>query len=572
MCAIIGQVGGVLDKKRFEQARDIMTKRGPDDYGVFYDEKNSLALGHRRLSILDLSAAGKQPMESHDGRYKVIFNGEIFNFPELKKTLSKYEFKTNTDTEVLLAAYEEWGPKCLDRFNGQFAFAIYDTKTGDIFCARDRLGILPFYYSLDGGAFRFASEIKALLALGVPAKANDRIIYEYLRYSAYDHSDDTFFDGIKRLPPGHYAVWKKGELNIQKYWDLASMTKAEGPGSLKDGEAIARFNDLMGDAIRLRFRSDVPVGLNLSSGLDSMSMLFFTNKTQGALDLFSAGLNDSRYDEAEYLKNLLDSNQRKRLRTSVLTPEKVWPLAEKLNRIEDEPYGGLSSINYLNLYEETGMPGVAVLLEGQGVDEILGGYRYYQEDGSEQDFSQDLTREGAADVIAPDFAKRFPEPLTFPKPFKSNLLNLQYRDLRYTKLPRVLRFNDHINLAYSKELRPPYLDHRLVEFCFFLPAKYKIDGDRRKVLLRDAMKGIVPDADRSRGKVFFGAFQTEWLRRYFKKEVYAILESDSFKGRPYWNHKKVMEKADKFFAGDGDNSFFLWQWINLEMWLREYID
>ena len=572
MCAIIGQVGGVLDKKKFEQARDVMIKRGPDDYGVFYDEKNSLALGHRRLSILDLSAAGKQPMESRDGRYQVVFNGEIFNFLELKKTLSKYEFKTNTDTEVLLAAYEEWGPKCLDRFNGQFALAIYDTSTGEIFCARDRLGILPFYYSVDGGMFKFASEIKALLALGVPAKANDRIIYEYLRYSAYDHSDDTFFDGIKRLPPGHYAVWKSGGLSIQKYWDLASMAKNESLDSLKDGEAIARFNNLMADAIGLRFRSDVPVGLNLSSGLDSMSMLFFTNKTQGPMDLFSAGLNDSRYDEAEYLKNLLDSDQRKRLRTSILTPEKVWPLAERLNRIEDEPYGGLSSINYLNLYEETGMQGITVLLEGQGVDEILGGYRYYQEDGSEQDFSQDLTREGAADVIASDFAKRFPEPLTFPKPFKSNLLNLQYRDLRYTKLPRVLRFNDHINLAYSKELRPPYLDHRLVEFCFFLPAKYKIDGDRRKVLLRDAMKGVVPEADRSRGKVFFGAFQTDWLRRYFKKEVYAILESDSFKNRPYWDHKKVIEKADRFFAGEGDNSFFLWQWINLEMWLREYID
>ncbi len=574
MCAIIGQAGGPIDRKKFEEARDVMTKRGPDDSGVFYDEKNNVALGHRRLSILDLSAAGKQPMESRDGRYRIIFNGEIFNFLELRKELPEYTFKTNSDTEVLLAAYVKWGSKCLEKLNGQFAFAIYDTRTGEIFCARDRFGILPFYYSASDGVFRFASEIKALLAMGISAKPNDRIIFEYLRYSAYDHSEETFFEGIKRLPPGNYATWKKGALEIKPYWDLAALKTQEGSyDNLSEDEASARFKELLESAIRLRFRSDVPVGLNLSSGLDSMSMLFFTNKAIGGkVHLYSAGLNDPKYDESGYLKNLLDADQRKLLTTSTMTSEKVWPLAEKLNAIEDEPYGGLSSINYLNLYEETGMPGVTVLLEGQGVDEILGGYRYYQEGGADQDFSQDLTREGAAEVVAPEFAKKYEAPLTFPKPFRSGLLNLQYRDLRYTKLPRVLRFNDHINLAYSKELRPPYLDHRLVEFCFFLPAKFKIDGERRKVLLRDTMKDIVPEADRSRAKTFFGAFQTDWLRRYFKKEVYEILDSKSFQGRPYWDAKKAREKADRFFAGEGDNSFFLWQWINLEMWLRKYID
>lgn len=573
MCAIIGQIGGVLDKGQFEKARDVMEKRGPDGKGAFYDEENAVALGHRRLSILDLSTAAAQPMVSPDGRYQIVFNGEIFNFLELRKELPEYSFKTNSDTEVLLAAYAKWGPKCLDRLNGQFAFAIYDTKTGEIFCARDRLGILPFYYSLEGGAFRFASEIKALLALGVPAEANDRTIFEYLRYNAYDHSEETFFDGVKRLSPGHYAIWKNGKLEIRTYWDLAAMKVEEGKyEKISEGEAIGRFKELLESAIRLRFRSDVPVGLNLSSGLDSMSMLFFTNATIGKVHMFSAGLNDERYDEAGYLKKLLDAEQRRLLTTSQLIPEKVWPLAEKLNAIEDEPYGGLSTINYLNLYEETGMPGVTVLLEGQGVDEILGGYRYYQEGGADQDFSQDLTREGAADAIAPDFAAKFSGALRFPRPFRSGLLNLQYRDLRYTKLPRVLRFNDHINLAYSKELRPPYLDHRLVEFCFFLPAKFKIDGERRKVLLRDTMKGVVPEADRSRAKVFFGAFQTDWLRRYFKKEVYEIIESDSFRSRPYWDYNKVKERADRFFAGEGDNSFFIWQWINLEMWLRKFID
>ena len=344
------------------------------------------------------------------------------------------------------------------------------------------------------------------------------------------------------------------------------MTAEEGRyEKLTEKDAIERFKDLMSDAIRLRFRSDVPVGLNLSSGIDSMSMLFFTTKNIGNVRMFSAGMNDPKYDESAYLKNLLDVNQLERLTTSTLTPEKVWPLVEKLNVIQDEPYGGFSTVNYLNLYEETKIPGVTVLLEGQGMDEILGGYQYYSEDGVSQDFSQDMTREGAADVVALGG-----EPLSFPKPFRSGLLNLQYRDLRYTKLPRVLRFNDHINLAYSKELRVPYLDHRLVEFCFFLPARFKIDGERRKVLLRDTMKGIVPELDRNRAKTFFGAFQTDWIRKYFRKEVYEILDSPSFQSRPYWDYKKARGKADRFFAGEGDNSFFLWQWINLEIWLRNF--
>ena len=574
MCAIIGQAGGPLDKEKFVQARDLMITRGPDDSGSYYDEKNVVALGHRRLSIIDLPSAGKQPMFSHEGRYVIVFNGEIFNFIELRAELSNYPFKTKTDTEVLLAAYFKWGKDCLGKLNGQFAFTIYDTKNGELFCARDHLGIKPFYYAIQDRKFLFASEIKSILALGIKARPNDKIIFEYLRQSFYDHSEDTFFVGIKKLMPGEYGVWKDGVFSKGIYWDLAKMRDREGEhGRLSSGEAIESFKTLMADVIRLQFRSDVPVGLNLSSGLDSMSMLFFANKVIGGdIRLFSAGLSDHRYDESNYLKKLLAERQKKFLYTSTLVPEKVWPLVDKLMEIQDEPYGGFSTINYLNLYQETRIPGVKVLLEGQGVDEILGGYRYYNVNQSRQSFSQDMTKEGAPDVLRSDLAGFQENKLDFPTPFKSPLLNDQYRDLRYTKLPRVLRFNDHISLAYSRELRVPYLDRRLVEFCFFLPAKFKIDGDRRKVLLRDAMKGIVPEADRSRSKVFFGAFQTDWLRKYFKEQVYEFINSQSFQSRPYWDYPKLKEKVDSFFAGKGENSFFLWQWLNLEMWLRKYID
>lgn len=575
MCAIIAQCGGKLNKSRFILARDLMKKRGPDDAGVFYNDAQSVALGHRRLSIIDLSSAGKQPMQSADKRYTIIFNGEIFNFLELKKELPDYHFRTETDTEVLLAAYATWGPACLKKLNGQFAFAIYDSHKKELFFARDHFGIKPLYYSTQNSSLTLASEIKALLALGVPAVPNDRVIYEFLRYSWYDHSQDTFFQGIKRLSPGQYAIWRKNSLTIKTYWDLADMRDREGQSDhLTEGKAIELFKALMSDAIRLQFRSDVPVGMTLSSGLDSMSMLFFANSVMGSdIRLYSAGLSDPRYDEVCQLKEWLSARQKKFLTTSVLTPERVWPLAEKLLRVQDEPYGGLSTINYFNLYDKTHIPGVTVLLEGQGADEILGGYKYYQLGHRRGNLSQDMTKEGAPAAIPASLNERFGKHQSvFPAPFKSPLLNMQYKDLRYIKMPRVLRFNDHISLAYSKELRVPYLDYRLAEFCFFLPKKFKLRGDSQKVLLRDAMAGIVPAPSKNKPKIFFGAFQTDWFRKYFKKEVFKILDSPSFKNRPYWNAEEARKMAERFFQGEGSNSFFLWQWINLEMWLRQYID
>ncbi|MFY9493282.1 MAG: asparagine synthase (glutamine-hydrolyzing) [Minisyncoccia bacterium] len=576
MCAIIGQIGGKINKKIFIEARDSMKHRGPDGEGVYYGITDEVvALGHRRLAILDLSLAGNQPMFSHDKRFVVVFNGEIFNFIELKKELSEFKFKTGTDTEVLLAAYQKWGKSCLLKFNGQFAFAIYDTREKELFCARDNFGIKPFYYSFENGVFKFASEIKALIKLGVGSQPNDKIIFEYLRHAFYDHSKETFFKGINRLMPGECAVWKKNKLTIKTYWDLALLKDKENQyDNISRTDALDLFKTLMADAIRLQFRSDAPVGLNVSSGLDSMSMLFFANSLMGEqLRLFSAGLADADYDEVKYLKNLLSKKQKNFLYTSKLTPEKTWWLKDRLTEIQDEPYGGFSTINYFNLYEETGILGVKVLLEGQGADEILGGYKYYETGGRENNISQDLTREGEPGIIDSKFALKFKDLKTdFPKPFKSDLLNMQYRDIKYIKMPRVLRFNDHISMAYGRELRVPYLDYRLAEFCFFLPKRLKMEDGRFKTLLRDSMEGIVPDEGKNKPKFFFGAFQTKWLRRHFKKEVYDIINSPSFKNRPYWNSVKVKEKVDEFFSGKGDNSFFLWQLLDLEAWFRKYID
>lgn len=610
MCAIIGYLNKTIDRQTFLAARDAMTHRGPDDAGLYYDQQKKVALGHRRLSIIDLSSAGKQPMFSSDGRYVIIFNGEIFNYLELKQELKDYHWQSTSDTEVLLAAFIRWGEQCLNKLNGQFAFAIYDTLTERLFCARDPLGIKPFFYFNQRGALAFASEIKALLKLNFTPVANETIIYDYLKTGLYDHTDETFFQGIKSLPSGSFAIWENNQLTITKYWDLADLANKQVVYN-DEAAAVDHFRFLIKDALRLQFRSDVPVGLNLSSGLDSNSLYYFAkNIYQSDLNIFTGGISDKRYDEVGLLETRLNASERQWWHKSQLTPEKVIPLTDEVLSFEDQPYGGMPTLLYYNIYKEAGLENVKVLLEGQGVDEILAGYNYYLPayyrdalfsgqwsilrqyfKGGSGSFwtkltnfwdliniserrSQDLTKETNRVILRRDFADRFQDRRgdVFPNPFSSHLLNNQYRDIKHTKLPRTLRFNDHISMHLSKELRVPYLDKRLVEFCFFLPARLKINQGQRKFVLKKAMADYLPEAVSSSSKTTFGAFQTDWFRQYFKESTYQLINSDSFASRPYFDYQAVRRTVDNFFQGQGDNSFFLWQLINLELWLRAFID
>lgn len=577
MCAIIGQVGGIIEKDRFILARDLMKNRGPNDCGVFFDGKNSVALGHRRLSIIDLSSSGHQPMFSKDGRYVITYNGEIFNFIELKKELKDYKFISGSDTEVLLAAYLEWGKDFLNKLNGQFAFAIYDIQKNSLFCARDHFGIKPFFYSIKEGSFLFASEIKALLALGIKSEPDEKNIFEYLNYGFYDHNENTFFKNIKRLGPGEYCIWQDSKLEKKSYWRLDQKKENEGKyNSITNEEAEEKFKSLLIDSIKLQFRSDVPVGLTLSSGVDSLGLLYFSESNFGKnLHLFSSGLADDKFDETRILDEILLPHQRANLAKTFLTSDKVWKLADKLLEIQDEPYGGFSTIHYFNLYQETKIAGVTVLLEGQGMDEILAGYDSYKNlKNNSGNFTQDMTDEKGPDILDNDFKNRFINTnVIFDKPFRSELLNAQYRDIYYTKLQRVLRFNDHISLAFGKELRLPYLDYHLVDFCFFLPDRLKISGNKQKVLLRNIAEDFNFLEKPNEQKFFFGSFQTEWMRDKFQKEIYEILNSESFKKRGYWDYEKVKNETRNLFSNKNKkSSFFLWQCINLEMWFRKFID
>ncbi len=581
MCGIIGTIKHIPNETDFLKACQSLSHRGPDDSGLFYDGAEQIALGQCRLSIIDLSADGHQPFYDASGRYVLVFNGEIYNYIELRDELkNSFSFRTQTDTEVILAAYLQWGKNCLERFNGMFAFALWDKETRELFCARDRVGIKPFFYTQENGGFSFASEIKGLLALGIPKKANESIIFDYLRFGLYDHRSETFFEGIYSLPAGHFLTWKNEQVVLEKYWDLGNVK----PTTLSDPEIRNHFEFLLSDAVRLQFRSDVPVGINLSSGLDSNSLLAFGRKAVGDhIHTFSMCLSDEGYNECDIIQHYSHLGDKNLWHQSYFEPTDLLTAAREMNKIQDQPYGGIPTIIYTSINKEAQKQGVTVLLEGQGIDEMLAGYRYYRAD-YEKDLGKDstgslaLSQDGSqlsdSALLSSEFLEKHASTrIEFPKPFSTHLLNAQYRDFVFTKMPRVLRFNDHVSMAYGRELRVPFLDHRIAEFCFSLPPEYKIKGENQKVLMRETMQGQISADLLSAQKKTFGAVQNVWLRYpNYKKEVIEILHSDSFRSRGYWNYENLMKRVECFYNNEVDNSFFLWQCINLELWFREFID
>jgi asparagine synthase (glutamine-hydrolysing) len=583
MCGIVGVLGKLPSQKTIEQARDKMQHRGPDDCGIYYAPEEKVALGHRRLSIIDLSADGRQPFFSDDDRYVIIFNGEIYNYLEIKQELNKfYNFKTKTDTEVLLAAYIQWGEKCLDKFNGMFAIAIWDRKDKKLFCARDRLGIKPFFYSMQNNNLLFASEIKALVELGIKQEVNEDIIFDYLYHGFYEHDEAMFYKDVQVLPAGHFFIWQNNKIETKKYWDLAD--KEQDYSHLSIEQVKEKFQALLIDSIKLRFRSDVPVGIYLSSGLDSNALLYFAEQNvKKDINTISMCLPNKEYNECLYIDEYLSASQKKNWHTCSLSLENTLPLVEGMNMIQDQPFGGIPTVMFGELNKATKNKKIPVMLHGQGVDEILAGYKYYYPEylrdqgqvnvDSAMDLSQDKTKLIDKTILDKDFVKQHESrELKFKKPFKSHLLNAQYRDIMYTKIPRTLRFADHASMAQSIELRVPYLDHRIVEFCFWLPAKYKINKDIQKVLIRELVSDCLPDTIGQRQKKSYGQSQVQLFREHYKEYVLALLDAELFKSLKYWDHDQLRKKVKAFFNGEGDNSFFLWQCINLDLWFKKFIN
>jgi asparagine synthase (glutamine-hydrolysing) len=610
MCGICGIIR--FDNKKAEETslRKMMARmkyRGPDDEGIFLD--NSIGLGFVRLSILDLTEAGHQPMNDETGRYTIVFNGEIYNYIELREELKKegITFKTNSDTEVLLKSYIHYGESCLDKLNGMFAFVIYDKMTGDIIAVRDRFGVKPFYYYKDDNTFIFASEIPPILEVYEKKnEANEQMIFDYLVFNRTDHIEDTFFKSIKKLQHGHVISIKNNKFEIKKWYDLRS--------NIKNIEAdVDTYRQLLIDAVKLRLRSDVPVGVCLSGGLDSSSITSIISSILGnrQINTFSAIYESGQKgDESKFINIYRDE-----LPNMYYTNPNSDGLYEDLTdyvRLHAEPIpatGPYAQYNVMRLAKEH----VTVTLDGQGADEQLGGYHYfygfYLKDllksfKLKKFFHESLAyykvhhslyglktfvyfllpkrlkttaRVREQNYLTKDFVEKsllwesstIVEDLYSSKILKEALLNhFDY------KLEHLLKWNDRNSMAFSVESRTPFLDYRLVEYTLSLSSDNIIKNGYTKSILRESLKNILPEEIRLRkDKIGFGTPQDEWFRtEIFQNLIWKLLRSEKFKDRNIVDVNIVIDLYSKHLEKQVDASKEIWKWIHLELWFREFID
>ena len=609
MCGICGILAPEVRRKELDAMTAVQHHRGPDDWGVALLEGDTVGLGHNRLSIIDLSKAGHQPMSNAGGGLTIVFNGEVYNYRELKQELSGYPFRGDSDTEVVLAAYERWGENCLERFVGMFAFAIWDKEKQHLFCARDRLGVKPFHYARHGGRFLFASEVKALLTAGVPAEPDGESWALYLTHGVYELPGQSFFRDVKTLPPAHaMTVAADGTQKQWRYWDLAE--RARESLGVDDDTAADEVRALLEDSVRLRLRADVPVGVMLSGGLDSAAVMTTVDRflpQGGEIETFTGVFGDPRYDEDDF-SGKVPCQARWRRNLASFPVKKAWELTNQAIWHQEAPFGGVSTLLYHQAHELAKERGITVLLEGQGGDELFAGYSYFrppyyldllesggwralkrevrETPGESHDWLSQarLLREGRekpvyydgsshlrAECISGDVRNNVSPP-TYPAPFGDHLRNALYRDLCVTKLPRVLRMNDRVSMAYSRELRQPLIDHRLVEHAFRLPGRQKIRGGQGKFLLRHAMRRDLPADVRGTPKRFVVTPQREWLSGPLAGAVTDIIESREFRERGLFDVAEVRCAWKRFREGDSENAFFVWQWINTELWFRRFAD
>ena len=606
MCGISGICGDNWKSNQLYAMTKIQEHRGPDNKGHFINTNHKIGLGHNRLSIIDLSDSANCPMTDTSGGVTVVFNGEIYNYLELRDQLTYYPFQTTGDTEVILAAYIRWGERCVQKFIGMFSFAIWDESKNQLFCSRDRLGIKPFFFHTTENTFYFASDIKALFAAGVPVKPDWKQWTTYLTRGYYDHSRDTFFEGVKTLPGGHNLVYRNNQVHINPYWKLEDSPKGSSNRTVNDYSE--ELQSLVSESLSLHMRSDVPVNVNLSGGIDSgiLASILDTSDCSVPITSFTSSFDDINYDESHMIPDLGLTNfvNMKHVTNSSSIPS----LAEELLWHQEAPYGGIPTLAYYDLHKFMQTSSTKVSLEGQGFDELFGGYKYVQPyhyadivveqgwNGLEQQISpqylspmvktqiksildynaipvnQDSTEHLKANCLSHNILHFDDEFAGFDRPFSRFLDNILYQDLMYTKLPRVLRMNDKLSMATGIELRVPFLDHRLVEFAFTLPNHLKIRNGQGKFILREMSRAYLPKSLITQNKISVVTPQTLWLKTELKAWVSDIINSTSFKTREIFDNHAIQSAYAQFIDTDQNNSFFVWQWLNTELWFQKFID
>ena len=582
--------------------------RGPDDGGFAIHPQGFV--GNRRLCIIDVSSAGNQPFFNDTGAIWLVYNGEIYNYLELRQELEgQAVFRSGSDTEVLLRAYEKWGSACVDRLVGMFAFAAWQQDARRLTLCRDRLGKKPLYYHWNGSRLLFASEIKALLAAGVPARPDMDTFADYLREGVYDHNEFTFFEGIRQVGRGSILTIENGVLRESRYWNLAELIlyRENSPAS-----AMEAYLSLLNEAVRIRMRTDVPIAVMLSGGLDSsvLAVLAERNAPEGTLNVMTFRTDDPLYDEGPWAE-LAMTGKPWRWFSVLLDPLELEKILPSLLWHQEEPFGGVANFGDVLLARYARSRGIYVVLEGQGADETLAGYEYYfahhladledrdskaareaysayarlrqyDPDGdlrllttpvrqAMSGFSQDGTRATQPEVMLKDieYPGRGVNNKTY---FRSYLTTAMFRDLVQTKVPRVMRFKDKAHMMFGVELRAPFLDHRLVEIAFSIPPEAKLAHGYTKYCLRRAFQHYLPKEIIFSVKRSVQTPQREWLRTSLAPMVEEVINSESIARRGLVDAVRARAMYADYCDHPDENSFFLWQWVMLEWWHRLFID
>lgn len=627
MCGIAGIVYKSNNSHKDNEVRrmcDMIIHRGPDDAGYFYDDR--VALGHRRLSIIDLTPKGHQPM-AYKERYQIVFNGEIYNHVELREELTKsgYLFHSDTDTEVLLASYDKWKNDCLPRLNGMWSFIIYDQIDKIVFASRDRFGVKPFYYTVSDERIAFASEIKEFTVLpDFKAKGNLSKIYDFLLNDGiHDFDEQTLFANVFQLRGGFYLHYNltNADMKIEQYYQLAPHYKHKRDNHVAAGN-VKTFYNLFDDSIKLRLRSDVKVGSCLSGGLDSSSIVCMIHERlkesedADKQEVVFASNHVGKYDESQYEQAVVK-------KTGVIehTVEmKFEDMMSQLDNIvwhQDEPFGSQSIIAQWNVYQKAREKGLIVMLDGQGADEYLAGYNSfhriyfrelllkckwlklgrsianYRKLYSNYYYSpfRDLLETSLSAIISRKYLNKIKirlkgednsrfrylknadvNKLTYQKTRKesTSLIEESVQEMMTTSLPKLLHHQDRNAMAHSVEARAPFLDYRLVEFVLSLPSDMKVKEGVTKFVLREALSGIIPDVVKNRmDKLGFATPEDVWIRDN-RQEYRDLLQSSCDILHKIVRKESILMSFDKELNSKGPIDSFFWCVIVTAAWVRRF--
>lgn len=641
MCGIAGIFhtdGATTNRDTLEFMNRVQAHRGPDGNGIFLE--GSVGLAHVRLAIIDLSDAGHQPLTLEN--YTISYNGEVYNFVALREELEKlgHVFRSDCDTEVVLRSYMQWGKECVKRFNGMFSFAVWDSSRQTLFCARDRLGIKPFYYFHEGSVFEFASEPKALLHDPSRRKPRLRTLVRFFSEGLTDDEWETFYEKIQVLPPAHTLTVTAGRFDLDRYWRLDPQARWQNmrvasapsvplvesrlvlydrfPQSDELHQASEAFRELLADSVRLRLRSDVPVGTCLSGGLDSSSVVTCASaQLTRPVETFSSIYPDRGYDEKRFIDDVV-----KTFHTNAHAIESngldLPDLFDKIVWAQDEPTAGPGLYSQWKVMEAA-RSSVTVLLDGQGGDELLGGYHHYFREylselakellAQKRDLNQVLEvakvigevtghdhtalaeravrrakrpkilklfqKERPGRVKTPDIlraeltdrlTRRDATRMDIDRLFDNSLSQKLYDDLTRFSIPPLLRYEDRNSMAFSLEARVPFLDYRLVEFCFALPNRFKIDPPHTKLVLRKAMNGRLPASVTDRqDKLGYPTPAANWFREALKPWISDLFHSHDFQQCDLFDSAHCRTVLEAHFSGE-DRSWELWRILHGYRW------